>query len=102
MKPSYNRKFVDDGFFTNIEFDMSIGLRLCDQNGDIISRLTFKKSKVFDQVQIRPFSGELIVADDGKIYKVMNVVWGEQRDEKEREYPICTYYLKLIEDEHVC
>lgn len=80
----------------------SIGLRLCGQNGNIISRLTFEKSKVFKQVQVRPSSGELIVADDGKIYKVMNVVWGEQRDEKEREYPICTYYLKLIEDEHFC
>ena len=44
----------------------------------------------------------VVMEHDGKIYKVMNVVWGEQRDEKEREYPICTYYLKLIEDEHVC
>lgn len=88
--------------FNTIEFDMSIGLRICDQNGDIIPRTSFEKSKVFKQVQVRPSSGELIVADDGKIYQVKNVVWGEQRDEKEREYPICTYYLKLIEDENLC
>lgn len=83
---------------------MSIGLRIYDQNGDIIPRTSFEKSKVFKQVQARPSSGELIVADDGKIYQVKNVVWGEQRDEKEREYPnpICTYYLKLIEDENLC
>ena len=33
--------------FNTIEFDMSIGLRICDQNGDIIPRTSFEKSKVF-------------------------------------------------------